>query len=723
MKPRLLAVLVANLFSAALPAVAAEGDMTYSGSVSAGGQYVNNHSQDPSKLNEYRDLDNAGLINFELRGRGYQWYWDAFGENLGRDDQYVDLRGGRYGWLKYQIYDNELRHNFGSGPGALTPYSGAGSPTLTATFPNVNVGTWNGFDHSYKRRDTGGNIEFSGGSPWYVRADVNEVKRKGINVFAGAQGTNPGGGFVDLPAPIDYTTHNSTLEGGYSSKRGHFAVSAHYSKFYNDNELLNWSNGNLSPANALNRDTTVLPPDNELIRLAVNGNLRQLPGSSVLSGRATYSKLTDNVAVQPTMLSTGSTNPATASSTPTFDGEIVKSTASLSFSSNPARALDTRVYYNWAKEDNNSTQITFNPAGGTNLQCADFAGVAGACTPEPYTYTKNNFGAEAGYRFSRQNKLSGGIDWLDAERERIDFTESTDWKYFVEWKNSAFDMLDTRLKYQFMTRDSTWRPAAPPAPPARAPIIDDYVRRFDLANVDQNLVKLTFDFSPRPFLDFGFEALYKKNDYKDTQLGRTDDLRQEYYLSFAFGDPKKFRFIVFGDIEFVEFNSDHRVGGGTANPSAPPEPASPATSTTYNWTAKNKDMSWMVGIGTDWVVVPRLTLKASAIYAETDGSVDFAAQPSGGVAPVVNPLTFLPIAHVDDTTRISFNLKGIYRLTRNWELTGGYAYEKYKYSDIGYDGFRYVAGAAGPSTSYMTGQYAFQPYTANIFYAMGTYKF
>ena len=74
MKPRLLAVLVANLFSAALPAVAAEGDMTYSGSVSAGGQYVNNHSQDPSKLNEYRDLDNAGLINFELRGRGYQWY-------------------------------------------------------------------------------------------------------------------------------------------------------------------------------------------------------------------------------------------------------------------------------------------------------------------------------------------------------------------------------------------------------------------------------------------------------------------------------------------------------------------------------------------------------------------------------------------------------------------------------------------------------------------------
>jgi hypothetical protein len=130
----------------------------------------------------------------------------------------------------------------------------------------------------------------------------------------------------------------------------------------------------------------------------------------------------------------------------------------------------------------------------------------------------------------------------------------------------------------------------------------------------------------------------------------------------------------------------------------------------------------MVGLGTDWVATSKLTIKASAIYAETDGSVDFAALPSGGVAPVVTPATLLPIAAVDDTTRFSFNLKGIYTVNKSWELTGGYAYEKYKYSDIGYDGFRYVAGA-GASASYMTGQYAFQPYTANIFYAMGTYKF
>ena len=56
MKPKLLAIIVANLFVAAPLAQAAGLDWSGS-SISIGGQYVNEKSQDPSKLNEYRDLD------------------------------------------------------------------------------------------------------------------------------------------------------------------------------------------------------------------------------------------------------------------------------------------------------------------------------------------------------------------------------------------------------------------------------------------------------------------------------------------------------------------------------------------------------------------------------------------------------------------------------------------------------------------------------------------
>src|SRR6185503_8930219 len=98
----------------------------WSGSASIGARHVDSDARDPSKLNEYRDLEDgtAGILGFELRGR---------------DDQYLDLKGGRYNTYKYRLYGDELRHNFGAGPGALSPYSGIGGPNLTATFPSTNV--------------------------------------------------------------------------------------------------------------------------------------------------------------------------------------------------------------------------------------------------------------------------------------------------------------------------------------------------------------------------------------------------------------------------------------------------------------------------------------------------------------------------------------------------------------------------------------------------------
>lgn len=749
MRQRLISILVAGLFTATPLALAADGGLTWSGSASLGLRHTGDKATDSSKLNEYRDLGStAPLTVFDVRGRGDDYYLNFFGENLGRDDQYIDLRGGQYGVFKYQLYSNELRHNFGSGAGARSPYSGIGGSTLTATFPSLNPSTWNTFDHSYDRRDLGGMFEFSFESPWYVRFEGNEVRRKGINVFAGAQGTSPGSGFVDLPAPIDYKTNNYSVEGGYQGKTTHFAVNGMYSKFSNDNDVLSWSNGFFSPLNPLNRDTTVLPADNELMRISANGNIRKLPGDSTLAGRLTYSKLTNDVPVQPTMLAAGSTNPSTAASSPLFHGEIKKTTFGLSLSSHPLRDLDTRVYWNWAKEDNDSTRIAFSPAqnsgllaGGIGPNCNNGSIVpplaaATPCVPEVFAYKKNNLGVEAGYRLNRENKLTGGFDYYDMERERVDFTENKDRKLFAEWKNSSLDALTARFKYQYLTRRSTW--SVDPAIIANNPI-EQFVRRFDLANVNQNLFKVVLDASPMPFLDLGLEAIYKKNDYKDTALGRTEDERQEYYLSLSYGDPKSFRFMVFADVEFTQYDSAHRVGFCGTSPSDPPQsgspplvpcsplpagiPPAPAIHSSYSWSAKNKDKAWQVGLGADWLPRDRLSLKSSLIWARTRGTTDFAAQ-----AGTVLAAPFLPITNFDNTTRVALNLKGTYKYSKQWEFTGGYAFEKYRYSDIGYDGFGYTAANSATTpdpaqTAYMTGQFAFQPYTASIFYVISTYKF
>ena len=709
MKRALIAILVAGLFPASSLAPA-EG-LKWTGSASLGLRHTNDRATDNSKLFEYRDLDSGLIGNLDLRARGDNYYFNGFIENPGRDDLYIDLRGGSYGSFKYQIYNNELRHNFGSGVGARSPYSGIGGTVLTATLPNLAPGTWNLFDHSYDRRDTGGMLELSFNSPWYVRFDANELVKKGINVTGGAQGTNPGGGFVDLPSPIDYKTRNVSGEAGYQGKTSHIAANFLHSKFENDNPLLMWSNGNLSAGLPLNRDTTVLAPENEMWRLGINGNVRKLFWDSTLAGRVTYSKLTNDVPVQPTMLAAASTNPATASSSPLYHGEMQNSTASVSLTSHPMRELDTRVYWNWAKEHNNSTRLTFTPTAASGLRCS-----GGPCTPELFAYRKNNLGAEAGYRPNRDNKFTAAYEYYDVERERIDFIRNVDNKYSIEWKNSSFDTLTGRAKYQYLQRRSNY--ALPQANMVANPT-ETYVRRFDLANVDQDLFKIVLDYAPVPFLDFGFEAIYKKNDFKDTPLGRVEDERQEYYASVSAGNPKSFRVMVFADVELLQIDSRHRVGGTTianSNPSAAPTGGPP--NTIYTWLAENNDTAWQIGMGADWLPTERLKLNGSYIWARTQGTTDFAAQ----AGTVLNPTTFYPIRNFDNTIRQTLNLKGTYRIDSHWSVTGGYAYERYKFSDIGYDGLRYFVGA-GATASYMTGQYAFQPYKADIFYLIGTYKF
>ena len=705
---RAIAAVLAGLM---IPA-AAQDRMEWSGSVSAGARHVDSDARDPSKLNEYRDLERgtSGIFGFELRGRSQDGYLNAYGENLGRDDQYLDLNGGRYNVFRYRLYSDQLRHNFGSGPGALSPFAGIGEPTITATLPNPNVATWGSFDHSYKRRDSGAMAEWQAASPWYFRVDANEVRREGVNVFSGANGTSPGNGFTDLPSPIEYKTRSVALEGGYSMQRAHFAVNLSHSTFENENDVLRWSNGFFG--NQL--DTTVLPPDNELTRLSVNGNLRRLPLDSTLAARVTYSRLTNNVALQPAMLSTGGAFQPTNPSEAGFRGDIRKTTIGLALNSHPAQGLDTKLFANLIDENNDSTRLAFSPAAGSGLTGGSNSPIANCnstatnpCVPEMFEYRKLQWGAEAGYRVTRANKLAGGLDFSDIERERADFQKTRENRLFTEWKNSSFDWLSGRVKYQFMVRRSHFTPhedvlAANP--------MDLYVRRFDAANVNQHQLKLAADLTPAERLDFGFEAIYKRNNYKDTPLGRTDDERHELYASVGYGDPKSLRVMLFADVERVRFDSAHRVGTGN------PDPDSPPTLTTYNWTARNEDKSWQIGVGVEWAPLSRLTLKGSLTRLETEGGADFAVQAGGAPGP------FLPITNFDNTQRTAVNLRAVYDLTKQVELTAGYAHEKYRYSDIGYDNTLYVT-AATSSAGLVTGQFSFQPYTADIVYAIGKYKF
>jgi hypothetical protein len=75
-------------------ALAQDGGFQLFGSIGAGGLGMHEETKDAAKLYEYRDLSDGPFGVFTLRGRGSRFHFDAYGENLGRDDMYLNLQGG-----------------------------------------------------------------------------------------------------------------------------------------------------------------------------------------------------------------------------------------------------------------------------------------------------------------------------------------------------------------------------------------------------------------------------------------------------------------------------------------------------------------------------------------------------------------------------------------------------------------------------------------------------
>ena len=706
MTKKLISILIANLFVAA-PAYAAD-DFKLTGSVSLGGIYNDEDAVDPSKMNEFRDLSNGALFGWDVKGRNSKYWLDFFGENIGRDDQYINLKGGGYSGFKYRLYSDSLRHNFLEG--GLTPYAGAGSSNHTASgWPLLDTSKWNSVNVGYDRRDDGGFFEFSGGSPFYIRVDGNQVTQSGSKIGAASQGMSPGNGFVDLAFPTEYTTKNWTVEGGYGTKTMLFTAAWTSSKFETDNTQVNWNNGFWS--NGV--DTTYLGQDNKYSRIALNGTIRQLPLNSTLAARWTKDELESSFGVAQTVLGIRAGAPSgtaasllpTGPNTPNFDGKVDNETLTLALASTPTKGLDTRLYFNSFKREDDSTHMAFTSAAVT----------ADTYVNEPYSYEKTNWGIDAFYRINRQNRIGAGYDYLEWDRkdERYDYNTSKDKVWWLEWKTSMLENVSARVKYSNLDRTSEFKLGNSGTGPTDPNYMYRFQSAFDAGPLNQDKWKFTVDASPAEFFDVSAEINFKNNDYQNVVLGRSKDERRELYGMVSYGDPAAWRLTLFGDYEKVEYQSTHRVvSGGSYDPSAPD------TASSYNWSGSNRDQNYAYGVTLDLPATDKLKLMASVMYYKTDGQLDFAA-PSA-IAAASYPQ---PVGAYDDSTRTAINLKGTYAYSKALTLTAGYAYEKYDYKDAQYDGYRYTIPAANRADSYFMGYYKDPNYKANIFYGWVTYKF
>lgn len=727
MSKRQLSILIASLFAAA-PALAQTSDPFLStGQVTAGGIWSDaSGTNDESKFGEYRDLSNGLLSNIGITGRNSKSWVDAFAENLGRDDMYLNIRGGMYGVFKARAYSNWLPHEFLNN--GLTPFTGSGGNVLTTTFPRPDAASWQTVNLGYQRKDTGGYFEWQQQSPWYFRVDGNQIKFEGTKPGSGSNGTSPGQGFTDLAIPVQTEANNVSFEGGYTTKTMTFTASYLASNFGNKNETLAWTN----PYFTNGLDRSYLPPDNDYQRFALNGVIRALPLNSTLAARYTWDETKSSVDIVSQVLGGAAGAPSIINVQPDtnqFNGKETRQTFTLGWSGTPVADLDTRAYYNWQKMKNEGTDVTFCPSGAASCD--------GTFENELWHYDKNNLGIDAYWRINKANRLGAGYDWYELKQNRLDFEKTTTDTFFIEWKNTSIETLSARIKYQYQQRRGDYLLSEEGANANQAAFLERYTRFFDLANVDQNKVKLTIDWAPADAIGVAFEYQYKKNDYKDTTYGRKNDTRNEFFANLTYGAIDSWRVTLFGDYEDVKYDSDHRYVSSPAIATAPDgsvicaaaaiyqncfDPNASPTTGSYNWSSTLKNNNWVIGVGVDVPVGDKLMLTGSVLYEQVDGSSDMSSQNNYG-----NPL---PFSNYPNTTTTALNLKGTYRFDRNWSATLGYAYQKYDYSDDAFAG--YLNSVPSISTagvnneaqrSYLNGYNAFQSYDANIVYLLGTYKF
>ncbi len=216
MRVKLIAIVVAGLFA---QSAYADDDFLWGGSLEAGGRGTNidganrnGASRQPStavrrptrfptpytgpaddaKAQEYQDIRSAPIGVIDIRGSSRDDYLRVFGEEFGRDDQFINIVGGGYGAWKASLYNNNIPHNYSFN--ALTPLAGIDGTLLQVgpglPYPQApNPNNWYTFNYGTQRNTWGGNGEFSGKTPWFIRADYNEVKTNGIKPGSGQLGT------------------------------------------------------------------------------------------------------------------------------------------------------------------------------------------------------------------------------------------------------------------------------------------------------------------------------------------------------------------------------------------------------------------------------------------------------------------------------------------------------------------------------------------------------
>jgi len=272
-----------------------------------------------------------------------------------------------------------------------------------------------------------------------------------------------------------------------------------------------------------------------------------------------------------------------------FTGDIGYTSLGVAYDTSALKPITLQLVYNYTGRNNESSIVKY-----TNLTTGE------SIESELFEYFKHHAGVSLGMKLPWQTTLNVGYDFSKVDRkERTDAENRKDHDISIRLRNSASDLLTTRVKYQHVFRSSeSGIEASDFAPKDPAPI-ELYERRFDVADKDRDVAGIAFDLTPTDALDLGLAYTYTRDDYDSTELGLQKETRHEIYLVLSYKLPRAV--IVGASAGYERVDSDQRErqyspGGNT-------DPASANTPTAFNWSEKLGSSNWSYGLSAKVPVV------------------------------------------------------------------------------------------------------------------------
>ncbi len=554
------------------------------------GSFGRTRSAEFEKYSDWSDGIVATNLGYYGENRKTAWYVEGFAQNLGRSDQYYQLKFGRYGAFNVTAFFDSIPHLYstevrsiwnGAGSGNLTLKDGLTPAGSTPAQVSAVAAAVAPTSLQVTREKAGVSLNYTPYEDWQMFVQLSNEWRDGTQPISATFGYPFQNGATQIIQPIHYRTFDVT--GALRYKDEDFQANLTYtgSFFHNQTASLTWENpgltSNTSPGAYIPPQGRLsLPPNNDYNSIKADATALLSPEARV-SASLSYSLMEQNERLlaptvnDGTIQGVGTTidlnlwNTTAALSQVRAGAEIAAFNAFAQFQYTYSPDLSFLFEIRDRNEDNRTNYLAFNPLtgqygyiaidGGLAPFIPSLSGVYEPMVPGSLVQIRNmpfanddlKESAKADYRLSTHSKLEVSYTHDAVAHSIREVPDSDDHIGRIQLDMTGYEWGSVRLSYAFADRVGSDYQSNPytayytSALPGYIPLTSQgdppfalsALRKFDVADRHEHTFHGQANYIVTPKTDLQLTSDFKLDDY-DAQYGLRSTASYDVNLAFNY---------------------------------------------------------------------------------------------------------------------------------------------------------------------------------------------